>query len=174
MEERQGRHFFTNLFTTPFHLSTNSLIQFTTPFHLFYTNAGKSAADAILHMRGVDFTQSVRVVPLEAGTILQQYVKWGRGPGNYFLRPGTNPLSAGIGDAVTRNAVLFKSAESTSALQSTASNFLYPDQMVVPWTGGATQWYRNSPGRSARQVKVVVWPGATKEASPPPPGPVAP
>ncbi|MGC8542006.1 MAG: polymorphic toxin type 46 domain-containing protein [Phycisphaerae bacterium] len=107
----------------------------------FFMNSGKDAEEAILHMRGIDFSQPVSVTTLDAGTILEQYIKWGRKAGNYFSMPGANPLELGIGDAVTRDATLFRSTEPVTALQTTASNFLYPDQVVVPWTGGGIQFY---------------------------------
>jgi putative RNase toxin 46 of polymorphic toxin system len=106
-----------------------------------YTASGNDASEALLHMRGIDFTQPVTVETLDPNTVLQQYVKWGRGPGNYFSPPGTNPLEVGIGDAVTRDLIQFENAEPVTALRSTASDFLYPDQVAVPGMGGGTQFY---------------------------------
>ena len=112
-----------------------------TAFNFLTTYGGRDEAEAVLHMRGIDFTRPVSVVTIAPRTVLQQFVKWGRATGSYFSPVGTNPLEAGIGDAVTRDLVLYSNSEPVTALQSAASDFLYPDEVKVPWTGGGIQFY---------------------------------
>ncbi len=94
-------------------------------------------------MGGIDFSQPVRVVELPQGSVLQQYYLTDPGIGNYFARPGTTPLQAGL-KLEGQTLGFFQNTAPVRALQSIAApDYIYPPGAVVPGlgTGGGVQYF---------------------------------
>jgi hypothetical protein len=96
------------------------------------------ADDALMHMRGIDFSRSVSVVDVPYGTTAQQLGYPGR-MGNYFSGMGETATRLGI-EQGERVPMLFQSMGPTKALQSTTSNFVWPVG-PTPGAGGGIQYY---------------------------------
>lgn len=97
-----------------------------------------SADNALMHMRGIDFSKPVTVVDVPYGTTAQQWAYPGR-MGNYFSTMGETPIRLGI-EQGERVPILFQSMGQTRALKSTTSNFMWPSG-ATQGAGGGIQYY---------------------------------
>ena len=95
----------------------------------FYAATGWSNPRIFQHMQGIDFTTDVRVVALERGHILEQWVVQGRPTGNYFSEPLSIPTRLGINPA-GRVLEVFQTSRTVKALRSKAAS------VIDTWTPG--------------------------------------
>lgn len=109
----------------------------------YYERTGWSEDRIADHLRGIDFSKEVAVVPLHKDEVVIQWVDPYKGPGNYFAPAGSTPDSLGISGEgrVLRQFVVTKD---TTVLQSTAAPIV-PDWSGDPdpaaTSGGGTQWF---------------------------------
>lgn len=120
----------------------------------FYKSQGFNEARTAAHMKGIDFTKPVEVVPLNSRTPLSQYQAPGNGQGSYYAPPGTPASRLGIApDAFdpSVNAVVPKTRTDyvvgrnpVSVLRSTAApvkdTWSIPGQSIST-QGGGTQYF---------------------------------
>lgn len=108
----------------------------------FYRSQGWPQERIAAHMKGIDFTKPVEVVPLDPGTVLTQYQNPGAPQGDYYALPGTDPATLGIDAAgrVPANYVVSGDAP-VQALRSTASDVLDWKGSGTTFKGGATQFF---------------------------------
>lgn len=119
----------------------------------FYRRSGFTNSEAKAHMKGIDFTKEVEIVPLETGTKLTQWQVPGGPQGRYYAEAGTAPTNLGISHlgsspgkgVVEKVSTEYASSEGTVALRSTAKG------VTDKWSthpygsaktkGGATQYF---------------------------------
>jgi hypothetical protein len=119
----------------------------------FYTSQGFDAASIPDHLKGIDFSQPVEVVPLPAGTRVIQYQVPGGRQGSYYAPVGTPPGNLGIaaqgtdratGAIVDKVANVYVLTEEVSVLRSSANavNDTWSIRgQVISTAGGGTQYF---------------------------------
>jgi len=108
----------------------------------YYQRTGWSQDRIDDQLKGIDFNQDVSVTTLHEGDVVTQWVRPGRGVGNYFAPEGTSPDQLGI-SGEGRVLQSFQVTKDTEVLQSTAAPITdtWSGPGSVATQGGGTQWF---------------------------------
>ena len=95
-----------------------------------YKNANFSTVQWVSHLKGIDFSKSVRTISLKAGTEYAQYQAPGGRQGNYYAESHTTPDELGLsryaqadghGPVVLKGQTTYKVTSDVTVLESTAA-----------------------------------------------------